>query len=339
MSSWIADELAKMGHDVIGMDDLSGGFRANVNPNNQRFEKVDVASRIGLTLCEEAAPEVVYHLAANAREGASFFDLANVCRRNLMGFANVLEGAIKGGNLKKVILFSSAARYGHGDPEGPPFDEDTHFPAPVDPYGANKVAMEQCLTAMADVHGFDYTIVVPHNVFGPRQNIRDIARNVLGIWMNSIMRGEPIYIYGDGRQKRAFSYIEDSLPCYVACLEKQLLSGHTINIGGSKEMTILEAAQIVIAAMKNRYKPTPIIHLDKRVREVRNVWCTTQKSKDLAGYSEKHTTEEGIIKMANWAGRLGPQRWLRFVPPIINEHTPKTWVPTSPVYRGGLSKR
>jgi UDP-glucose 4-epimerase len=334
MASWIADKLIEEGHDVVGLDDLSGGFISNVGPN-VRFEKLDLASWKAPGFIKQIQPEIFFHLAANAREGASQFSPADVTRRNMMAFANAIEGAIAGGKLKRVVLFSSMARYGEGEPQGPPFPE-TNRPAPVDVYAANKAAMEQTLRALADVHDFEYTIIIPHNVYGQKQCISDPGRNVLGIWMNSIMRQEPLIIYGDGCQTRSFSYIEDSLPCYIKCLTIE--SGHVINIGGERPVTINDAAEMVMDAMEPQYKRPEVIHLDDRPREVKHAFCTIEKSQKMLGFEDKTPLEDGIRKMARWAKGLGPRRWVTMELPLASEKMPKTWDPSDKLYRGGVAR-
>jgi len=281
----------------------------------------------------QAKPEILYHLAANAREGASHFCPADATRRNMMAFANTIEGAIAGGRLKRVILFSSIARYGEGDPEGPPFPETNRI-APEDIYGANKGAMEKMVEVLADVHDFEYVILLPHNVFGERQCLSDPQRNVLAIWMNSIMRGEPVLIFGDGKQTRAFSYIGNSLPCYLKCLTEG--SGEVINTGGERPTTINDAAELVVQAMAPEYKNVEIKHIEDRPREVKHAFCTIEKSQKMLGYEEKISFEDGIKRMARWAKGLGARRWINITLPLQNAKTPRPWDEEDELFRGGI---
>jgi UDP-glucose 4-epimerase len=220
-----------------------------------------------------------------------------------------------------MIMFSSMAVYGK---QVPPFDE-VYPRCPVDIYGQNKRSMEEATEVLSDLHGFKYTIIRPHNVTGCRQAISDSKRNVAGIFMNRIMRGEPLVIYGDGSQCRSFSGIEYSLPCYVKCLE--LNTNEIVNIGGTQEITILDMAQEVIEAMgeKSSY---PIKFLPDRPLEVKYAWSTYKKSQDLLGYSEPvDGWKASVWKMAAWAKTLGPQDWMPTRLELINEKTPKSWLP------------
>lgn len=315
IGSHIVDALIEKGHNVSVIDDLSLGEEKNINASVKFYEgdinNLDVLEMI----FRQEQPEVVFHLAANAREGASQFIPIKVSQTNYEGYIRVLTTAIKN-KVKKIILFSSMAVYGE---QLTPFFE-TMEPKPVDIYGVNKTAMERATQILAKVHGFDWVIVRPHNVFGERQSLRDPYRNVMGIFMNRIMRGEPLYIYGDGEQKRAFSYIDDSIPCYLKLLETR---NEIFNIGGIKKITINELAQLVIKEFG--LSDYPIIHLDDRPCEVKNAWCTFFKSVEHLDYSDKTSLKEGIHKMAEWAKQEGPQEWIEEKLEIYSRSTPETW--------------
>ncbi|MGD0113274.1 MAG: NAD-dependent epimerase/dehydratase family protein [Armatimonadota bacterium] len=316
----VTDGLSAAGHDVIGVDDLSGGVRENV-ASRARFVELDLRDA-GRTerMVQENPPDVLCHLAANAREGASQFQPRDVCGRNLMAYANVLVPCVRAG-VKKVVLYSSMAVYGD---QPPPFDE-TMPRMPVDIYGVNKTAMEEMTEILADVHGFAYTIVRPHNVFGERQTLTDPFRNVVAIFMNRIMRGEPVYIYGDGQQQRAFSYILDSLPAFLKAAElRPDLDREIINIGGRHPVAVGRLLDLVCSAFS---ADPEVIHLPDRPREVKNAYCTWEKSERLLGYEERYTLEEAIQRMAAWAKSAGPQLWRDEQLELPSQKAPSIWMP------------
>jgi UDP-glucose 4-epimerase len=326
MGGHVAEGLAAAGHEVIGIDDLSGGFRENV-PAAVRFYQLDLRDAAGTeAVVSEHRPEVLCHLAANAREGASQFQPRDVCGRNLMAYANVLVPAIRGG-MKKAVLYSSMAVYGE---QPPPFDE-TMPRRPVDVYGVNKTAMEEITEILADVHEFMYTTIRPHNVFGERQSLADPFRNVVGIFMNRIMRGEPLYIYGDGEQQRAFSYIGDSLPAFLRAAELDAKTDRQcVNVGGKHPVTVNELARLVA----REFGADPeIVHLPDRPREVKHAYSTWRKSVDLLGYQERCGLEEGVRRMAAWARSVGPQPWREEALELPSEKAPSIWT------EGGQSDR
>lgn len=330
MGSHVAEGLVAAGHDVTGVDDLSGGFRRNITPG-VRFIQLDLRDAAETERVVGAhPPEILCHLAANAREGASQFQPRDVCGRNLMAYANVLVPAIRSG-LAKVVLYSSMAVYGDQEP---PFEE-TMPRLPVDVYGVNKAAMEHMTEILADVHGFRYTIIRPHNVFGERQSLRDRFRNVVAIFMNRLMRGEPVYIYGDGEQRRAFSYIGDSLPAFLRAAEmRSELDGQVINVGGKHPVTVNHLLELVSAAFQAR---PHVVHLPDRPREVKHAYCTWEKSERLLGYEERHSLEEAIDRMARWARGLGPQPWHEEELELPSEKAPTIWTNNGPTGGSGLA--
>lgn len=325
MGSHIVSSLIKFGYsEVYGIDDLSGGDIENVSEEIKlgrfKFIQLDLSNTKKTDeVISDIKPDVIFHLAANAREGASFFQPLNIVQRNYFAYINVLEPAIKHG-LDKVVLFSSMAVYGN---QKPPFSENMKR-MPVDIYGINKTAMEQTTELLSDVHDFRYTIIRPHNVFGEKQSLRDPYRNVISIFMNRIMRKEPLYIYGDGRQERAFSYIEDSLPCYIKCMENKADS-HIINIGGIEPITINKLSELVCRAMHISPSLYPIDYLADRYNEVKYAYCTWTRSRDLLGYKENIGLKDGIEKMAEWALKKGPQEWSEERLTLWNNKAPSIW--------------
>ena len=320
MASHIVDALLLDGHEVIGLDDLSGGFVENVPRHPEHtFYPVDLSDAIETKrIFEKCQPEILYHLAANAREGASFFDPLDVTRRNLFAYMSTLEACIATGKLKKVVFFSSMSRWGD---QMPPFTEDLP-PKPIDPYAANKVAAEEITKQLAGAHGFDYTIIIPRNVYGERQSMRDRFRNVLAIWANQILRHEPVTVFGDGEQVRSFSYIQNSLPCYLKCLIGS--SGETVSIGGMRPVTINQAVEMFIHQFQE-YDPE-VVHLPDRHGEAKQAWAGVEKSVRLLGYHEGISMEEGFARMAAWAKSRGPQPWnYEHQLALVNELVPKTW--------------
>ena len=318
IGSLIQDELIKQGHEVLSIDNLSGGFRRNFN-DKATIEVIDLCQKGAVEWAfKKFEPEIIYHCAANAREGASFFDPAKIVMANQVATINTLEAAIKTGTLKKFLYFSSMASYGE---QTPPFTEEMTL-KPCDVYGVAKASMEETVKILAKCYNFNYTIIRPHNCFYERQNIRDKFRNVIGIFMNRIMRREPLYIYGDGQQKRQFSYLGDALPCFIKCLDH--CNNETINIGGTMEYTIEHVAFMVIEAMMEDLA-YPIVYLPARYGEVKFAYCDPTKSIKLLGYEDKIGVEEGIARMSRWAKTLGGQEWVNEPLALDSEYIPSTW--------------
>lgn len=190
-----------------------------------------------------------------------------------------------------MVFTSSMGVYGFGEP---PFSEDTPR-RPIDPYGIAKAACEMDIEVAGEQHGLDWCIIRPHNVYGSNQNIWDSYRNFIGIAMYKCLVGDPILVYGDGLQTRAFSEMTDSLlPLWVAGHDVKA-SKQIINLGGIKHSTVLEAAEIV-----KELAGGSIIHLPPR-HEVRHAYPTWQKSVDVLGFEHKTDLYEGIKNMWEWA--------------------------------------
>jgi len=320
IGSHIVDKLCEQGYEVFNIDDLSGGFKRNINPNC-RFIKLDLRNKVKVEkVIKKIKPKYIFYLASCAREGASQFQPLYVTETNYMAYMNTLVPAIKYG-LKKIVTFSSMSVYGA---QQTPFSEEMER-KPEDIYAISKSAMERATEILSSVHGFDYVILRPHNVFGERQSMEDKFRNVIAIFMNRFLRNEPIYIYGDGEQKRAFSYIEDSLPCYIRCLSPEI-SKEIINIGGKSPVTINNLAYNI----KRWFKFFPaskseVVYLPDRPCEVKIAYCTTKKSERLLGYKESVGWSNGVEEMVSWAKSMGPQKWVTDKMEIVTKAMPKIW--------------
>ncbi|MFA5032834.1 MAG: NAD-dependent epimerase/dehydratase family protein [bacterium] len=318
IGSWLVDSLIKERHTVYGLDDLSGGYTRNINPRS-KFFKIDLRDKTATKkLIEKISPEILYHLAADATEGRSQFTPINCTERGIMAYLNVLIPSINKG-VKRVVLTSSMSVYGS---QVTPFDESMET-KPDDVYGVNKASMEEITKILADVYGFEYVILRPHNVYGERQNLADPYRNVIGIWINALLRDKPIYIYGDGEQQRAFSYIHDAILCISKSGFEKKCYNEIINIGGKEPITLNEMAKIV---MKEFDKIVKVVYLAPRPKEVKYAYSTYKKSEKLLDYKEKFPLVEGVKRMIVWAKELGPQNpsYLKTLE-LETEQVPKTW--------------
>jgi UDP-glucose 4-epimerase len=319
MGSWVVDELVAAGQDVVAVDNLLGGFSRNVN-KAAKFLRIDLRDKSKVDAAVKGV-DTIFHLAAYAAEGQSFFSPIAINDINITPLNNLLVAAVNNG-ARRFVFTSSMAVYGD---QKPPFGEDMPR-RPVDPYGAAKQYCEIMLEIFSRVHGLEYTIIRPHNVYGPRQNISDPYRNVLGIWINRIMRGKPPVIYGDGNQTRAFSYIEDIVHPVARAGFLPRASGQVVNMGSDEVITINAACRIVLETMASNMKP---IHAKERPGEVKNAYCTVDKSTKLLGYHTRHTLAQGVTKMVEWAKNAGPQEPSYRLPLEITRNAPGPWLSKS----------
>lgn len=287
LADWIIENKPEV--EIIGVDDMSGGYPENVNPKVKLY-CVDCKSDTLSVIFEDHKPDYVYHFAAYAAEGLSPFIRKHNYSNNLISTANIINESIKH-NVKRFIFTSSMAVYGNGTP---PFDEDD-TPNPIDPYGVAKYACEMDIKIAGEQHGLDWCIIRPHNLYGIKQNIWDKYRNVLGIWMYQYLNNQPMTIFGDGEQKRAFSYIDDSLEPLWKSSQQENCSKQIINLGGTKYYTINESNSILRSIINGG----DVVYKEQR-HEVKNVYPTYQKSIELLDYKDTTTLYNGLKKMWSW---------------------------------------
>ncbi|HLP51928.1 MAG TPA: NAD-dependent epimerase/dehydratase family protein [Chitinophagales bacterium] len=313
----VTNELVALGHDVVVLDDLSGGFEENVNPK-ATFVKGSIMDHVLLEkLFEEHKFEYVYHLAAYAAEGLSHFIKRFNYNNNLIGSVNLINLAIKF-KVKCFVFTSSIAVYGAGKP---PLREDM-VPVPEDPYGIAKYAVEMDLKVSHEMFGLNYVIFRPHNVYGEYQNLGDRYRNVVGIFMNQLMQGKQLSVFGDGMQTRAFSYIGDIAPHIANCVNIPAAYNQVINVGADKDYTVKELAHTVMEAMNLK---SELRYLPAR-NEVTHAYSDHSKAKAIFGDSANTTLLEGLTKMEAWAKKAGIQKSSKFENIELTEKLPSFWL-------------
>lgn len=319
IGSHVVDHAIKMGHHVVALDDLSGGFRENVNENAE-FVQGSVNDALLINeLFKKYKFDFVFHLAAYAAEGLSHFIKVFNYNNNLIGSVNLINASVNTGTVKCFVFTSSIAVYGRGQV---PMKEET-VPVPEDPYGIAKLAVEYDLKESLEIFGLNYVIFRPHNVYGERQNIGDKYRNVIGIFMNQLMQGAPLTIFGDGMQTRAFSYIDDVAPIIAHCVERPQCYNNVFNIGADKPYSVLELAKTVGKVLGSSFQ---IKHLESR-NEVVDAYSDHTKVKQHFGALVPNIQlEEGLRRMADWVIRHGARKTSRFKNIEVYRKLPASWL-------------
>jgi UDP-glucose 4-epimerase len=215
------------------------------------------------------------------------------------------------------VFTSSIAVYGAGQS---PMTEKM-VPVPEDSYGIAKLAVERELKVTYEMFGLDHVIFRPHNVYGERQNIGDRYRNVVGIFMNQLMKGEPMTIFGDGQQQRAFTHISDVAPVIATSVDVPAARNQIFNVGADVPHTVNDLAQIVAEAM---HKDCRTVHLEPR-NEVKIAFSDHSRAENVFGTRQKISLQEGIRNMADWVRSHGSRESSVFEDIEIPKNLPPSW--------------
>lgn len=316
IGSHVADHCVAMGMDVVGVDDLSGGTLGNVSPA-WRFVRGDLRDAAFVArLWESGRFDFVYHLAAYAAEGLSHFVRRFNYDTNLLASINLINEAVKH-DVECFVFTSSIAVYGTGQL---PLTEGA-VPAPEDPYGISKYAVELDLRAARAMFGMDSVVFRPHNVYGERQNIADRYRNVIGIFMNQVLRGQPMTIFGDGHQTRAFSHVDDVAPLIARGPLVPAARNRVFNVGADTPCSVLELAAEVASAFE---RPCVLTHLPPR-HEVVHAFSDHSLAHRVFGERSPVDLHTGIRRMAGWVRERGPATPTTFDAIEIDRGLPPSW--------------
>jgi UDP-glucose 4-epimerase len=317
IGSHVARHLLKTGHKVVGLDDLSGGFRDYVPEGVEFVEGSVTDAALVKKLFAGNKFEHVFHLAAYAAEGLSHFIKHFNYTNNLLGSVNLINASVNHG-VKCFVFTSSIAVYGKNQL---PMDEDA-TPQPEDPYGIAKYAVELDLKEAHEMFGLNHVIFRPHNVYGEFQNIGDRYRNVIGIFMNQIMQGQPMTIFGDGKQTRAFSYIDDVAPVIAASIARPQSYNQVFNVGADRPYSVNELANVVAKVMGAK---SQIKHLEAR-NEVVHAYSAHEKAHKHFGDLIKNVSlEDGVARMAAWAKKAGARQGKPFEGIEVRKNLPPSW--------------
>jgi UDP-glucose 4-epimerase len=318
IGSHVVDELISQGYMVVVLDDLSGGFETNVNPQAIFIKGSITDTKVVDALFKKYSFTYVYHLAAYAAEGLSHFIRHFNYTNNLLGSINLINASVRY-NVQCFVFTSSIAVYGPGQY---PMKESM-TPEPEDPYGIAKYAVELDLKAAKEMFGLNYIIFRPHNVYGERQNIGDKYRNVIGIFMNNVLKGESLPIFGDGKQKRAFTHIADVAPIIAQSVVVKKAYNKIFNLGADVPYTVQKLAETVSEAMGQ--KEPSIVYLPAR-KEVKIAYSDHSLVRKTFGLkTDSISLKEGVARMAAWVQKEGSKKSTKFKGIEIDKNVPPSW--------------
>ena len=317
LGSTLAEKFAACGHEVIGVDNFIGGYQDNI-PNNIEFHQQDCKYLATMHRLMRGV-DVVVHCACTAYEGLSVFSPALVTQNTFQITSTLLSAAAENG-VQKFVYCSSMARYGE---QNFPFTEDM-APIPVDPYGIAKVAAETLVKNICNIHGMDYIITVPHNIIGPRQKYDDPFRNVASIMINRMLQGKQPIIYGDGGQRRCFSFVDDCAWCFEKFVLEDTFNNDIFNIGPDEEfISINQLAEEIADILGFSLNP---IYTRARPQEVRNATCSADKIRQKLGYETSVDLRTGLEQMVQYIEKRGTRPFRYHLDIEISSDTlPETW--------------
>jgi UDP-glucose 4-epimerase len=316
----VARHLVAAGHDVVVLDDLSGGYEANVPARATFVAGSSADPALVDELFRTHGFTSVFHLAAYAAEGLSHFIRRFNYTNNVLGSVNVLNAALRAETVERFVFTSSIAVYGAAQA---PMSEDV-VPEPEDPYGIAKYAVELDLRAAQRMFGLDYTIFRPHNVYGELQNLADPYRNVIGIFMNQLLSGKPMTIFGDGSQTRAFTHIDDVAPVIARSIDLPEAANETFNVGADTPHTVLDLAHSVARAFD---VDEPEIDFLPAREEVVHAFSDHSKLHGVFGEKTAVTLQDGLRQMADWVRETGVREPIRFESVEVLRNLPPSWAP------------
>ena len=314
----LADYYISKKFKVSGCDNLVGGTTKNINLKKVKFYKANCENLDEMTKIMKGV-DVVVHAAAYPHEGLSSFSPYLICKSNFIGAVSVFTAAIQK-KVKRIVFCSSMARYGSVKF---PFSENQNT-KPVDPYGVSKLAAEQVLKILSDSHGIEYNIAVPHNIIGPKQKYDDPYRNVVSIMINLMLQKRRPIIYGDGKQTRNFSDIDDCIYCLDKLIRDKKIKSEIFNIGPDEDSVSINELYEILSNKLQFNKDAQ--YVEDRPNEVKNAICSSDKARKFLSYKTSVSLDDSIDKVIKYIKKNGPKKFeYNYELEIQNKLTPKTW--------------
>lgn len=298
IGSHVADQLLAAKYDVTVIDNLSSGRREQV-PERATFHVMDITSDDASRLVREGAFDVICHLAAQIDVRKSVRDPVFDARVNVLGSVNLLEAVRASGRATRFI-FSSTGGAVYGDLVEPPTAEEAPKD-PQSPYGTAKLGVEYYMGYFARVHGLDTVALRYANVYGPRQDPHGEA-GVVAIFCNRLLDGEPLTVYGDGKQTRDYVYVGDVARANVLAASATLphaggVDSRAFNVGTSIETNVLELA----GQLREVSGVEAVIeHAPARAGEQRRSAVRTTKAERVLGWQPQVSLAQGLAATYQW---------------------------------------
>lgn len=293
IGSHLTDRLLAVGHDVRVLDNLSSGTRANL-PAHARLNFIHGDIRdVGQVEQAVRGMDAIFHLAAVASVQASVDDPVATHGANFVGTLNLLEAARRQ-RVARFIYASSAAVY--GDLADLPVREDS-FPRPLSPYAADKLAGEYYLAFYARAYGTHATAFRFFNIYGPRQDPSSPYSGVISIFVERARAGQPVTIFGDGKQTRDFVYVADLIEILLRTLADERAVGQSMNVGRGVQCSLLE---MLDELERLQGRPIPRRHEPARVGDIRHSCADVAQLRRILAYVPETPIGVGLSRLVNY---------------------------------------
>jgi UDP-glucose 4-epimerase len=299
----LAEHLLARGYEVITLDNLQTGSRANV-PEGAEFIEGDVCDSQLLAGIFRRGVDAVLHIAGQASIRLSFADPAADLNVNTLGTIRVLQACLEF-RVPRLLFASSMTVYG-ANPVTP--TAETAPPDPVSYYAITKYAAERYVhaTALRPDLGFDFKVTSfrMFNVYGPRQSLTNAYQGVFAIFLGNVLRGEPIKIYSDGEQARDFVHIADVSRAWVEALDNPATYGQVINLGTGQPTSVNTLCDLVLKAFGHTRATYPVEYHPAHAGDMRISAADITRARELLGWSPRMPVEQGMAETIDWAKKI-----------------------------------
>ncbi len=288
IASHIVDKYVELGHEVVVVDNLSTGFKHNVNPK-AKFYEIDIRSKELEQIFKDEKPEIVNHHAAQISVPVSVKEPELDAEVNAIGFLNILQNCVKY-KVKKVIFISSGGAI-YGEAEEYPTTEN-YDPKPLSPYAIHKYVSEKYLYFYHHQYGLKYTVLRYANVFGPRQ-IPHGEAGVVSIFITNFRDNKKTYLYAFDEEPdgmiRDYAYVKDIVNANVIALDRGELEA--FNIGTGLETTTGQLYREIALQMNTQIEP---VRKGARPGDIRKSCLNIEKARNEFGWGPKYTLRDGV---------------------------------------------
>lgn len=294
IGSHIAQRLVEAGHEVVVLDNLFSGSRANLAAiaDRVRFVEGDVRNLAAVEECA-AGCQVIFHEAAIVSVPLSVERPQESHDVNIQGTLNVLQAARTAGT-RRVVYASSAAIYGE-EPTLPKVE--TMRPEPMSPYGVEKITGEHYLATWSKLFAVETVALRYFNVFGPRQDPRSPYSGVISIFVDRILGGRPITFFGDGSQCRDFVYVDNVVDANMLAATREGVSGRAYNIACGQRTTLVELASLIERAAGRAVER---IFAEPRAGDIKDSVADIGRARAELGYAPVVDVEEGLQRLVRY---------------------------------------